>query len=90
MNQRAGLEPAGLKGRNIDDLGNRAIRAEDDLESVIEREAVATRGALAPPDLRRGLEQKKILTGAVECQRAGQSGQARTDNENHAVRRGRG
>ena len=37
---------------------------------MIEREAVAVRGALASANLRRGLEQKKIPTGAVELQRA--------------------
>ena len=65
VNQRAGLEPAGLQCRNIHNLPNRAVGTEDDLKAMIEREAVAVRGALASANLRRGLEQKKIPTGAL-------------------------
>ena len=65
VNQSAGLEPAGLQRRNIHNLPNRAVGTEDDLKAMIEREAVAVRGALASANLRRGLEQKKIPTGAL-------------------------
>ena len=90
VNQRAGLEPAGLQRRNIHNLPNRAVGTQDDLEPMIEREPLAARGALASANLRRGFEQKKIPPVAVECQRAGQPGQACTNDENHGVRRGLG
>ena len=60
VNQRAGLEPAGLQRRNIHNLPNRAVGTEDDLKAMVEREAVVARGALASPNLRRRFEQKKI------------------------------
>jgi hypothetical protein len=65
VNQRAGLEPAGLERRNIHNLPDRAVRTQDDLKAMIERKAVAVRGALASSNLRRSFEQKKIPPGAV-------------------------
>ena len=80
VNQRAGFEPAGFQGGNIDDFRHRAIRAENDLKTMVEREAVVMCGALTTPNLRRGIEEKKILPRAVKFERTGQSGQSGTDD----------
>ena len=56
------------------------VRGEEHLEATVELEAVDDVGAHAPTDAVGCLEDDHVAAGLMQCSRAGESGQAGSDD----------
>jgi hypothetical protein len=85
MQQCSRFKPAGAQQRNVANRRNRFVRAEYDLEAVIQSESVFLPSALTTAEARTRLEKSKSFTRSLKFNGTRKARQSASYNGNHAA-----